>query len=99
MPCMSYEDEPENFKPELDRVTALLCLACNIIKDQIGFDNIPEDYYGQDSLEDPAHLEHWFNKHRADDIANTLGMLEQLRLEDLSKQDFDRLTKILGEIV
>lgn len=88
MPCRGPDDEPcENLRPTVDRLTRLLCEACQVI------DRNVKNYF--DSYE--TELASWWAGHQELDkqrIAN-----EQNRLKKLTASAMAKLTKEEKEVL
>lgn len=82
MPCMHYEDPwPDNsnfYKPELDKVTALLCKQCKELITR-----------GQRNLltDDVAA---WYKRHEEQDVKRRTSILKQIAELDKQKESLQK---------
>ena len=87
MPCRDYEETPrENFQHKADKLTALLCIACNQLVES--GDELDEE------------LQEWYDLHRAADLKNMdeLICFASDTAPKLCKEDFDALDKFLTKL-
>ena len=91
MPCRDYQDnisyrDVENARnanqDRLDQLTSLLCLACATIQEEYDL---------------PERLQMWYDVHRQADLDNMAHLIDILDVQKLSKDQFDRLDKLLLE--
>tara|TARA_Y100001956_G_scaffold80645_1_gene96250 strand:- start:162 stop:467 length:306 start_codon:yes stop_codon:yes gene_type:complete len=98
MPCRDYTEEDvlrgqvldterrvEHLKEQCNKLTGMLChVVGNVIDGK--FDNALT-----------SEVNAWYAEHRAADIRNLQSMFSNVDLNDLSKEEFDTIDKILDK--